>query len=167
MSGTGSVIAQFETQEGERTGPQLDVPLGTTPAELAVIVNELLRNDESVPYAFYVAEEEVSSSLAAAIGGASTEQAVRVVYVPQAVFRVRAVTRCTSTLPGHASPIVSAQFAPGGKLLATGAGDHTVYALVSSVVTLRSRYVASSRGSANSRADARESGHASSSGAST
>ena len=74
----------------------------------------------------YVAEEEVSSSLAAAIGGASTEQAVRVVYVPQAVFRVRAVTRCTSTLPGHASPIVSAQFAPGGKLLATGAGDHTV-----------------------------------------
>ena len=75
MSATGSVIAQFETADGERTGPQLDVPLGTTPAELAVIVNELLRNDESVPYAFYVAEEEVSSSLAAAIGGASTEQA--------------------------------------------------------------------------------------------
>ena len=85
MSATGSVIAQFETQEGERTGPQLDVPLGTTPAELAVIVNELLRNDEAVPYAFYVAEEEVSSSLAAAIGGASTEQAVRVVYVPPTV----------------------------------------------------------------------------------
>ena len=126
MSATGSVIAQLVTADGERTGPQLDVPLGTTPAELAVIVNELLRNDEAVPYAFYVAEEEVSSSLAAAIGGASTEQAVRVVYVPQAVFRVRAVTRCTSTLPGHASPIVSAQFAPGGKLLATGAGDHTV-----------------------------------------
>ena len=110
MSTTGSVIAQFETADGERTGPQLDVPLETTPAELAVIVNELLRNDEAVPYAFYVAEEEVSTSLAAAIGGASTEQAVRVVYVPQAVFRVRAVTRCTSTLPGHASPIIHDRF---------------------------------------------------------
>ena len=74
MSATGSVIAQFETADGERTGPQLDVPLGTTPAELAVIVNELLRNDESVPYAFYVAEEEVSSSLAAAIGGAARDE---------------------------------------------------------------------------------------------
>ena len=125
MSATGSVIAQFETADGERTGPQLDVPLGTTPAELAVIVNELLRNDEAVPYAFYVAEEEVSTSLAAAIGGASTEQAVRVVYVPQAVFSV-VPSRAARRRCGPRGPIVSAQFAPGGKLLATGAGDHTV-----------------------------------------
>ena len=29
-----------------------------------------------------------------------TEKAVEIVYQPQVVFKVRAVTRCTSTIPG-------------------------------------------------------------------
>lgn len=32
----------------------------------------------------------------------SVESVLRVVYQPQAVFRVRAVTRCTASMPGHA-----------------------------------------------------------------
>ena len=100
---TGSLIAQFETADGERTGPQLDVPLETTAAQLQLILNQLQeQTDEPVPYSFYVGDNEVSGSLGAALGDVSTEQAVKIVYVPQAVFRVRAVTRCTSTLPGHA-----------------------------------------------------------------
>ena len=51
---------------------------------------------------------------------------MKIVYVPQAVFRVRAVTRCTSTLPGHAEALLSSSFSPDGKVLATGAGDHCV-----------------------------------------
>ena len=46
-----------------------------------------------MPYSFYVAEQEISSSLGHAVGDASTEQAIRIVYVPQAVLRVRAVAR--------------------------------------------------------------------------
>ena len=46
--------------------------------------------------------------------------------MPQAVFRVRAVARCTSTLPGHAEAILSTSFSADGSLLATGSGDHTV-----------------------------------------
>lgn len=59
---------------------------------------------------------------------------------PQAVFKVRPATRCSSTLSGahnetppmpsrahsisgHASPILCASFSPTGNLLATGAGD--------------------------------------------
>ena len=123
---TGSLIAQFETAEGDRTGPQLDVPVETTPAQLQLIINELLQNEEKVPYSFYVSEEEVSSTLEKALGSASTEQAIRIVYVPQAVFRVRAVTRCSSTLPGHAEALLSSSFSPDGNVLATGSGDHTV-----------------------------------------
>lgn len=124
---SGAVIAQFETSTGERSGPQLDVPLDTTPAQLQLIINSLLANEDKVPYSFYVSEQEVASSLGSAIGKeASTEQVIRIVYVPQAVFRVRAVARCTSTLPGHAEAILSTSFSADGGLLATGSGDHTV-----------------------------------------
>ena len=119
----GTLIAQFETAEGERTGPQLDVPADTTAPQLQLILNELLGNEDRVPYAFYVAEEEVSGTLGEALGSASAEQTLRVVYVPQAVFRVRAVTRCTSTLSGHSEAILSAQFSADGRTLATGSGD--------------------------------------------
>lgn len=39
----------------------------------------------------------------------SVESALRVVYQPQAVFRVRAVTRCTASMPGHAGERVQSQ----------------------------------------------------------
>ena len=61
-SGEGSLIAQFETSEGERTGPQLDVPLSTTAAQLQLIVNQLLENGEPVPYSFYVGDGEVRAT---------------------------------------------------------------------------------------------------------
>jgi len=120
---SGSLIAHFETAEGERTGPQLDVPAETTAAQLQLIINQLLSNEEKVPYSFYVAEEEVTGTLADALGDASAEQTLKIVYVPQAVFRVRAVTRCTSTLSGHSEAILSSSFSADGRLLATGSGD--------------------------------------------
>ena len=43
------------------------------------------------------------------------ERVLNVVYEPQAVFRCVAVTRCTSSLPGHAEPIVSVQFSPDAR----------------------------------------------------
>lgn len=53
-------------------------------------------------------------------------QTIRLVYLPQAVFTVRPVTRCTSSLPGHEQPVLSAQFSPNGQHLASGSGDKTV-----------------------------------------
>lgn len=44
-----------------------------------------------------------------------TEQVLPVVYQPQAVFRVRAVARCTSTLQGHTEAVISTAFSPTGK----------------------------------------------------
>ena len=124
---TGSFIAQFEDVDGKRAGPQLDLPLGTTQAELQVIMNQLLENKEPVPYKFYVNDGELSGKVGESISeDQSMEQTIKIVYAPQAVFRVRAVQRCSSTLPGHAEAMLSSSFSPTGRVLATGAGDHVV-----------------------------------------
>ena len=54
------------------------------------------------------------------------ESTLSIVYQPQAVFRVRGVTRCSSSLSGHGQPVVSALFSPDARHLASGSGDKTV-----------------------------------------
>lgn len=74
--------------------------------------------EEPVPLAFFVrGEAEVVSSLGSCVKtlGVETEQVLPVVYQPQAVFRVRAVARCTSTLQGHTEAVISTAFSPTGK----------------------------------------------------
>lgn len=58
--------------------------------------------DDSVPYSFFVNESEITGSLKETLETQTleTEKVVEIVYQPQAVFKVRAVTRCTSTIPG-------------------------------------------------------------------
>ena len=47
-------------------------------------------------------------------------------YIPQAVFRVRAVSRCSSSIPGHGQPILAASFSSSSSSrLLTGSGDNT------------------------------------------
>lgn len=58
--------------------------------------------------------------------GVSTEAVLRVSYQPLAVFRVRPVTRCTSTMPGHTEAVLHVSYSADGSMLASGGGDMTV-----------------------------------------
>ncbi|KAI9748897.1 MAG: hypothetical protein M1815_002892 [Lichina confinis] len=50
----------------------------------------------------------------------------RQTYTPQAVFRVKAVSRCAATIPGHGEAILATQFSPSSSsLMVTGSGDST------------------------------------------
>ncbi len=42
------------------------------------------------------------------------------------VFRVRPVARCTASMPGHSEAVLTVNFSPDGRRLASGSGDTTV-----------------------------------------
>ena len=59
--------------------------------------------EEKVPYTFWIKGKEVKGTLLESLrasGITNNEAVVTVVYLPQALFRVSAVTRCASEMPG-------------------------------------------------------------------
>jgi len=56
----------------------------------------------------------------------SAERTLELTYQPLALFKVRPVTRCTDTLPGHTEAILHVSYSPDGRHLASGGGDTTV-----------------------------------------
>ncbi|KAK7687742.1 hypothetical protein QCA50_008960 [Cerrena zonata] len=137
-----NVVVQFVSEEdGKPLSPSVNLPANISRSALEALVNKLnTKDDDPVPFAFHIAlpadastggaptrititksiEEDVLSHPSHAF----TPEDVFVIHCsPQAVFRVRPATRCSSTLSGHTSPILCASFSPTGNLLATGSGD--------------------------------------------
>lgn len=125
-----TTIVQFYDTNGEVTGGSLDVPLSSTPKQLAALLNSLLDNKEELPYGFYLKEgrREIVSTLADVVKkeNIGLERILAIVYVPQSLFRVRSVARCTASLPGHAEAILDVSFASDSSCLASASGDGTV-----------------------------------------
>ena len=122
------VLIHFQSVDGTLAGPQLSLPIAATTATLTQLINTLLSNDEPLPYSFYLNDDEITTALAATVQQQqlSTEAALTLVYQPQALFRVRAVTHCTSTLPGHTAPILTISYSASSRLFVTGSGDATL-----------------------------------------
>lgn len=124
-----SVQVQFQSTDGETTQTIL-LPGTSSISELELLLNShILKNDEPLPYTFSLPDNtDISTNLYSDIYEKkrhSTEDILTILYTPQAIFRVKAVTRCTSTLPGHGGSILTAQFAPHtSSRCATGAGDN-------------------------------------------
>lgn len=128
-----SIICSFISSEGNRAGPPIDLPSITSSKQLEQLINSLLSNTESLPYAFYINDIEVIDSvsdtlLKLAVDGKqqSYESTLTITFQPLSVFRVRPVTRCTETMPGHTEAILHVSYSPDGSRLASGGGDTTV-----------------------------------------
>jgi hypothetical protein len=122
------VIAQFVSADGAKTGSQLDLTLDFDEQQLQELLNAVLNQAEPLPYSFFINSEEFTGDLKSFLEKRAIEResVLRIVYQPQAVFRVRALTRCTSSLPGHTDAVLSVAFSPDGTLLASGSGDKTL-----------------------------------------
>ena len=82
------------------------------------VASLLLFQEETTPYSFFVNDVEITESLDRSLDAETlegSERVLEIVYQPQAVFRVRAVTRCTSTIEGHAEAVISVAFNPDGR----------------------------------------------------
>ncbi|PXF50088.1 Notchless protein-like [Gracilariopsis chorda] len=129
-TGATTTLIQLQSAEGQKAGGVLDVPLHSTPKQLTELLNHLLENEEPLPYAFFLrpSRTEINTSLEDALSTSSQtrETVAQIEYTPQSLFRVRPLTRCTASLPGHKEAVLVATFSPDATLIATGSGDTTV-----------------------------------------
>ncbi|KAH7094047.1 WD-repeat protein [Auriculariales sp. MPI-PUGE-AT-0066] len=138
---TSNIIVQFVSEDdGTSLAPAVTLPANFNRANLEALVNKLSsRDDDPAPFAFHVALKETVEGAPTRIAIANsleqdvldhpskqftTEDIFVVQCSPQAVFRVRPATRCSSTLSGHSAAILCAAFSPTGGMLATGSGDN-------------------------------------------
>jgi len=116
-------------RQGETLGETLDLPTASTVDDLTALVQSLLDTETKQQYAFYASsdskETEVTTTLVSLLqdGSISTEQTLQLVYQPLALHRVRPVTRCSDTLPGHTDAVLHVSFNVTGTLLASAGGD--------------------------------------------
>lgn len=137
-----NIVVQFKNRQGDDVAHHLDLPTSSSVDDLSALLHTLVDEENNkdsnkrVPYSFYAKllkngvldDVEVTSTLAHFLTehDVSTEQVLELTYQPLAVFRVRPVTRCTDTMPGHTEAILHVSYSPDGKHLASGGGDTTV-----------------------------------------
>ncbi|KAI9662194.1 MAG: hypothetical protein M1829_006176 [Trizodia sp. TS-e1964] len=141
----GNVRIQFhDSVTGKLTGSPVSLPVAqATVKNLEVLLNTLLQGNDSdrIPYRFSLLQENERSGdggLSAVDllsdvyhsvlkpGLKSTEDTLKLSYTPQAVFRVRSVSRCSASISGHGEAILATHFSPSSSArLVTGSGDAT------------------------------------------
>lgn len=125
------LFIQFLSTEGEKTGQSCEVQSDFNVNQLNELLNAFISKEEQQPFYFYTNGIEIVKTIQEALDEAkekveSEEEAIKIIYFPQALFKVKPVTRLSSSLPGHSEAILSCSFSPDAKFLCSGSGDATV-----------------------------------------
>lgn len=126
-------LIQFKDEKGEDIGNQIELPLNINRKKLQILYNAMFNKDqdEPTPYLFYLNEFEIKDTLYEVIqtnfkNEFNSEKTLQITCLPQAIYRVETVTRCSSSIAGHSDAILDVQFNNDGTRLASCSGDTTV-----------------------------------------
>lgn len=150
------VMIRFVDENSQPTGTQMLLPASATPKQLDALLSSIVEDGEvkDIPYAFFVMGDQVNGTVRDILYKkqqeafvermlkegrrvrsqdvekltfiAPEETVLEVMYKPQAIFRVRPVTRCAGTLDGHSEAVLTVSFSPDSQVLATGGGDKEI-----------------------------------------
>lgn len=150
------VMCQLVDEKGTPTGVQVLLPASATPRQLDELLCSMLDDEEmkGLPYAFFIGGDQVNESVLHNLHKLQKdafiekqlkegrrvrpqdveglafhvpeEIVVSIMYKPQAVFKVRPVTRCSASLDGHSEAVLVVCFSPDSRVLATGGGDKEI-----------------------------------------
>ncbi|KRX14706.1 Alsin [Trichinella nelsoni] len=118
LSDVRRLAIRFQDESGNPVGTVYDMPFNITPEQLETVCNmEFRKNEEPLKYSFFVHDLEIESSLEETIdmNKINMEQVLLIRYQAHAIYKVQTVTRCTSSLPGHAETVISALFSHDGR----------------------------------------------------
>lgn len=122
-------MIKFKDQDGNEAENAFDLPATTTLDELREVLKSAVQVDEDTDYSFYYGTHELRKRLAEVFIEDPTvtgEENIVINYLPQSTFKVRPVTRISSSLEGHKDSILDVAFSPNGRDLVSASGDHTL-----------------------------------------
>lgn len=120
------VMIKLTSMEGEDVGNEMTVPIQITTLDLNIMMNKIKKLEETTSYIFLIDDIEIKHNLIETIKklkNFSSEDTLKIVYRPESLFSVKALTRASSTLEGHTDSILACVFSPNGQHLASGGGD--------------------------------------------
>jgi len=123
------VVSKLLSVEGEELSSEIVLPIETNVLDLNILINKLKKNEETQSYVFLIDDIEIKNSLADTIRKIKdfkSDSVIKIIYHPESLFSVKPLTRASATLEGHTDSILTTQFSPNGKHLASGGGDCTV-----------------------------------------
>jgi ribosome assembly protein 4 len=123
------IVTKLVSIQGEELVSELTIPIQTNILDLNVMMNKLKKVEETTSYVFLIDNIEIKSSILDTIKkipNFNSESVLKIVYRPESLFSVKPLSRASSTLEGHTDSILTVQYSPDGKQLASGGGDCTV-----------------------------------------